>query len=557
MGRTKPILAKRLRLGGPRGFAYSPAPRCPSCDSLDLSPRLALIDEKDTFAVRPQDVSDDRRIARRRYRYQEYRYFQCNDCWLTWFVEPTGRWSTRSNRLTSEPHTTRPLWLVDEHRYPIRERLDFARSERRRTGRFSRFALAPQIVASPVVILTGAGASVPFGFGAARGYRFPDAERLTLDRMVLQNLMATGSVLRSLRQHRSGRQLLVLADRYPEDMEILLEVLLRLQQMILHEGSDRAFSRALHRNGFTCVSWFVFDETAGGDEVRPPLTRAVTSGAFKEALEGSEYFREVRTLLESVCFSILTTYGPPDRKGADLARRLLHPLLSRVRAMLSSPLPFFTTNFDQVVEITLAHEGEHLYDGFAREPSSELRVRDRSGAADIVHVPLYEYQPAVFDESASGDVCLFHLHGSSQHFVEAESGALYQTSATAVELRALHGYAWASGRLTPGAIVPATCKDRYLFTNPFALAYDYLSAVMHRARACVIIGQSGRDYVIKQVVRAAADSNADLRFLVIDYRESLPLHLSDALPRERVDFWGRGLNEAAVDWIVDHVRRLL
>jgi NAD(P)H-hydrate repair Nnr-like enzyme with NAD(P)H-hydrate epimerase domain len=46
-------------------------------------------------------------------------------------------------------------------------------------------------------------------------------------------------------------------------------------------------------------------------------------------------------------------------------------------------------------------------------------------------------------------------------------------------------------------------------------------------------------------------------FLVVDYRQRLPPHLNDALSAGQVEFWGQGLSEQAVDWIVRRVRELL
>lgn len=546
MARVKPIPMEMPRLGGPKGYPYRPRPRCPSCDNWEsVQYKAALVDETGTFAIKPQEVAEDPRMAMRKYRYQEYRYLQCDHCWFTWFTEPTGRWSTKPSRLTSEPDDPRPARLIDE--------TSGARSDLGQDHRFSNICLTPGITTSPVILLTGAGASVPFGFGAARGYRFPEAERLTLDRIILRNLLRTGSVGEYIGQ-APGRQLLVLAEHYPKDMEILLDVLLRLQQSILHEGGDTEVVKALNENGFPCSSWYVFDETGGLRHAYPPLTRALANAAFRGPIESSEYFKDVRKLLESVCMAIMTTYGPPDAVGLQNAREILKPLFDHLRALIPTPLPIFTTNFDQVIEVTLAPEGEKLYDGFAPEESGTISVHD---TVSSVTVPFYEYHPQILNEAKKDDVCLFHMHGASNYFVDATSGALFLTASKRHELLALQKYAWeVPGKLLLGAIVPATCKDRYLYAEPFALAYDHFYESLRHSRVCVIIGQSGRDYVIRRALYSAAEINEHLRFLVID-RERVPAHLSDVLPADRVDFYGDGLSVRSVEWIVKHTQNLL
>src|SRR5439155_21138065 len=136
----------------------------------------------------------------------------------------------------------------------------------------------------------------------------------------------------------------------------------------------------LGQNGLACTSWFVFDESGGLDDVRPPLNRALANASFAEAIDSSQYFRDVRELLESVCRSILSTYGPPDQDSLKKARVLLNPFLDRMRALVPGPLSIFTTNFDQVIELTLAPEGEHLYNGLAHEPSAAVQVQDQSSS---------------------------------------------------------------------------------------------------------------------------------------------------------------------------------
>ena len=83
MPRTRSIVTRVARLGGPKGYAYPPFPRCPACNSQEVASKVALVDEDGTFAVRPQEVAGDERIARLIYRYQEYRYLKCSQCWFT------------------------------------------------------------------------------------------------------------------------------------------------------------------------------------------------------------------------------------------------------------------------------------------------------------------------------------------------------------------------------------------------------------------------------------------------------------------------------------------
>lgn len=169
MQRTFPIPLNRIRIGGPKGIAYKYIPRCPACNSSEVNFRAVLVDETDTFAIKPQDFVNDPYKSQRNYKYQEYIFLSCDKCWYTWNSEPTGRWSTRSDRLTSEPYGPFPALLIDEvSRLPIREKQEQHRIKRYETGRFSDGALSEALTQTRVVMITGAGASAPFSFPAAK-----------------------------------------------------------------------------------------------------------------------------------------------------------------------------------------------------------------------------------------------------------------------------------------------------------------------------------------------------------------------------------------------------
>ncbi|MFX0097874.1 MAG: hypothetical protein ACFE7E_08965, partial [Candidatus Hodarchaeota archaeon] len=98
--------------------------------------------------------------------------------------------------------------------------------------------------------------------------------------------------------------------------------------------------------------------------------------------------------------------------------------------------------------------------------------------------------------------------------------------------------------------------DRYIFSEPYCVAYDYLTAALGGARVCVIIGQSGRDETIKRSLWKAARQNSELHFLVITLGR-IPPHLEDVLPNERVELWSDGFDERAVAWVINRARQLL
>jgi transcription elongation factor Elf1 len=150
--------------------------RCPACNSEKVSINSATIDEKITHAIKPQDVVE--RKKGQEYRYQEYRYLTCQKCQLTWQFEPTARWSTIPDRLTSEPYDPRPTRLTDEKSGSIiREHADFSRARWQIKGQFSSSEISGDIIHSPVMILTGAGASVPLGFPTSTGFSLTESER--------------------------------------------------------------------------------------------------------------------------------------------------------------------------------------------------------------------------------------------------------------------------------------------------------------------------------------------------------------------------------------------
>jgi hypothetical protein len=95
----------------------------------------------------------------------------------------------------------------------------------------------------------------------------------------------------------------------------------------------------------------------------------------------------------------------------------------------------------------------------------------------------------------------------------------------------------------PAAIFPATVKEAYTLSPPFETGYDYLAQSLLHAKIVIIVGYSGRDITIKEIIQWAKKENLKLKFIVIGGNSNnLPVHLGDVLPIERTMYLSGGLS---------------
>ncbi len=523
--------------------------RCPACGSANISVQVALVDERHTFALSPEKSHPQRQG--KIYPYQEYRSLSCDSCGFHWHTEPTGRWSTQHDRYTGEPYDPRPCLVVDENRVPVREAQDFRRASQIASGRFSDVALDSALTHAPVCVFTGAGASVPFGFPSATQFQLPDWGQVDLHTLLLEDMPGHGTLTAFLDQAVNGSERLSLADRAARDVEVLMEVLLRLQDLIVQEGGDTGFESIRGDLGRALASWFIFGNfLSDSDYAVPPLTTMLWSKEAHSMIGSSTYFRMVRGLLEWLCRELFTRCSVPTTQGLELAKHTLGPFLSHLRSITGGPLAIFTTNYDLSLEYVL---GDVLVDGFdySRPVTSVYYERDGTG----VPLPRIMFRPEVW--LGCSTYALFHLHGAANYFVDPRTADCFCVDSNPRLVQNMHQLAWQSELpLLLGGIAPATCKDRYLYAPYFGVPYDYLAECLHHARVCVMIGYSCRDDVVKQFIVRSLATNDSLRFVVIG-KGTPSTHFLDAVPPDRFAYRDTGFDESSALWAAQEAANLV
>lgn len=159
-------------------------------------------------------------------------------------------------------------------------------------------------------------------------------------------------------------------------------------------------------------------------------------------------------------------------------------------------LTTFTTNYDPAIEEFYRQEYPQyeLCDGFAYDPADRHNYWSRS----------------VFDrlqaEPEKRNIALFKLHGSVDWLFVKSSRRIRRGQAMydAIDSDAYENI----------LIYPATRK--IATEDPFYTGYEYFERCCERARVCVAIGYSFRDYDALTRLRGAVSINEQLRLLLVD-----------------------------------------
>ena len=107
----------------------------------------------------------------------------------------------------------------------------------------------------------------------------------------------------------------------------------------------------------------------------------------------------------------------------------------------------------------------------------------------------------------------------------------------------------------PAMLFPSTVKRRYAPSPPFDFAYQQLLHALDRAAVVAIVGHSGRDETIKEILHRACVRRPELRVVILD-PGGLSVHYADVIPRDHVrviDDPG-GLSTASIAKLVDACR---
>lgn len=171
-------------------------------------------------------------------------------------------------------------------------------------------------------------------------------------------------------------------------------------------------------------------------------------------------------------------------------------ILLFVESNIERHVPIFTTNYDLAVE-TLADMSFHSFDLVDGFTSDNVRRWDPS--------IFYRYRATAKDEPT---ILLFKLHGSCNWRENTQTKEV--TKESTAEL------VGADSTFENALIWPAhakSIKKGFNETN-----YDYLEQCLMQAEACVVIGFSFRDPVIKGYFVKALDRNDKLKVALIDPR---------------------------------------
>lgn len=310
------------------------------------------------------------------------------------------------------------------------------------------------LMETPIVLLTGAGASIPLGLPATAGF---------LAKLQEKAPSWPGDVMRfaSIVYDRLS------GDRV--DIEHVLGTLEQQSQWIESLLSDDMFRQS-------CLS--------------------------KESIDRMRTFQNVTDQLCQIIYDdVIDTYGSVDtEKAADLYRGLLGNFMHFFRPYCGGreTLPFFTLNYDTAVEEATTLLGIRCVDGFVTNPNGSGRRWSASAFTN------YE---ATGQELS---VVLLKLHGSVR-LVERTVGAQHEfyevPAATARNPRP-----WRHVVLYP------SLTPKPITAEPFRTGYRMLRACLANSMTycLIVIGCSFRDKELNDAIRDALDDNPHLHVLVVD-----------------------------------------
>jgi len=158
-------------------------------------------------------------------------------------------------------------------------------------------------------------------------------------------------------------------------------------------------------------------------------------------------------------------------------------------------LPVFTTNYDPAIETFCAQEyrGYQITDGFYYDEATREHY----------------WQEDVFDNfrfvQGKRNIVLFKLHGAVNWLLVKSANKIRRAPAMYDMLD--------SDEYQNVLIYPATRK--IALENPYFAAYDYYQKCCERAKLCLSIGYSFRDYDALTRLRGAMAANSELRLALL------------------------------------------
>ncbi len=318
--------------------------------------------------------------------------------------------------------------------------------------------LPDSIAKSPVVFLTGAGASVALGRLVTR--EFWDH--------IKQVLFATSvDANGAMRDFRTS----LMADfsATDADIEAVLSHLEQSAERAEHLAKDRFFlERVLH----------------------------------KHEAELDQYVAWNRTVRDLIYDQVIDHYSSIDAGDAAVLYRPLlkdYSLWFQPVAGVGHTIPLFTLNYDTAVELAASSLGVRLVDGLDHHRgATENRWRQAA----------FENYVESSDETA---VVLIKLHGSVRWGRISGGNAEARASDAIVELP--HFVGRDPGRHTHAVLYPSL-SPKPLEAEPFHTGYRIFRRCLDSARILIVIGCSMRDPEIQVAVSDSMDDNRELHLLL-------------------------------------------
>jgi len=324
---------------------------------------------------------------------------------------------------------------------------------------------------SPIVFLTGAGASVPLGLPATAGFlaRFVEA-------MPRRLAGATPELWRFASERLTQRQ--------PGDIEVVLQELEAVETWAKQFGADFSFaqSAADFFRPTLSASADVADVAVSGlaDQLSRDLQAMCTTFASWS-----------RRVADAIYDEVIECYGSvAPTAAADLYRGLLGVMDQFEAVAPLRTVPLFTLNYDIAVEQAVDGLGLGIVDGFV------------GGAVGRRWTPRayhdYNEKPDVIT------VVLVKLHGSVR-LGRTEGGALIELPAGTYRDPPPHRH----------AVLYPSLGPKSLDEEPYRANYSMLRACLMHARLFVVIGSTLRDTELNVLIRGCLEENEQLYLVVL------------------------------------------
>jgi hypothetical protein len=330
------------------------------------------------------------------------------------------------------------------------------------------------------------------------------------------------------------------------DVETLMDHLFRIQRIAALIPNENAFIEYLRNLGKYAETIFVFKEETTSRGWYPPTSRISIHPTRYENAK-TLHFRTIRDIIMGTTITILLSCFRPSEDSLKTGVELYIPFLNSLFGLNNGIMPIFTTNYDFLIEdiYSASDKIDNLITGAENGSSSEFTIKlqfDPTKKSKYIQTkyPVKSVSHRPFLKSNNKKIALFHLHGCANWFVDTESENIIQLDPRE-DLEYILPRCWFSNSLIPANIFPATVKDAYTLSPPFDIGYDYFSQVIIQAKILVIIGYSGRDETLKEILLWGAKKNEDIKFIIVGRGDQMSPHLSDVLPDNRIHYLSGGI----------------